>query len=104
MHTTHEFITALYARLPQADFRFEVRLIAANKQPIAKFYTLRELLYLHTRKEAEYLRQKNAEGYNIYFGINPRSRKRGTKDDIAACVAFYVDIDVKDWLDEPAKY
>jgi hypothetical protein len=55
-------------------------------------------------KKAIHARAKNEQGYNLYFGINPRKKQSGTKADVAAATALYVDIDVKDFLDPKSAY
>lgn len=101
MSTLTDFFLTLYSALEHPErYQYEIRSLKAdpNVRPLTMFLSHATLRNLMQSPVSLNLRAKNEQGYNIYFGINPRRGKRGDKAHIAACVALYADIDVKDFL------
>ena len=45
------------------------------------------------------LKKLNDKGYHMFFGVNPRYQKGGTKDDIKHIFTLHTDLDAKDFDD-----
>lgn len=45
----------------------------------------------------EQIRRLNGTGFNVFFGVCPRSRKRGRSEDVLYVTALWVDLDAKDF-------
>lgn len=56
--------------------------------PCEFYKTLEEL-----QSDWQSLLDSQKDGFNVYFGVNPRSGRRGTKEDIEYASAFYADLD-----------
>ena len=50
------------------------------------------------------LAELNRAGYHIYFGVASFTSGSGTKDNIAALTTLHVDLDGKDYVDDPADW
>ena len=100
MPTLPDFFSTLYSTLDHPErYAYELRYLKASARPLTAFLDFKTLIDFQQSKHALSAKAKNDAGYNLYFGINPRRNKRGgDKEQIAACVALYVDIDVKDFL------
>lgn len=99
MPTLPDFFRTLYSTLDQPErYVYELRYLKSSARPLTAFLDFKTLIDFQQSKHALSAKAKNDAGYNLYFGINPRRTQRGQKEHVAACVALYVDIDVKDFL------
>ena len=79
----------------------EVRLIEDVRDGNARQFWFRDAAELVGRLPSLQA-QAEAEGRAVFFGVLPRHRKGGTKADVAAGMAAWVDIDFKDVSEDDA--
>lgn len=87
----HQFLTQLYGPEPQGYI--EVRAIHEIHHPHQFWYESPEELV----NDYENLQELNRQLYHIFFGVNPRYQKSGSKPDIKYVIALHTDIDAKDY-------
>ena len=86
-----DFLRAIFDSWSGLDnAQFEIRRIKNRGTSLpCKFYKTFEEL----QSDWQSLLDSQKDGFNVYFGVNPRSGKRGTKEDIESATAFYADLD-----------
>lgn len=81
----HRFVTTLFA----ADDLIEIRAIESPGGVVFRdWFPACQISDL-----AGQLRQLNENAANIYFGVNPRSKRSGTKNAVACCRCVWADLD-----------
>jgi len=86
-----ESAKALLSELFPEKSIVEFRLIAKGVKP--------KQIFVNPVSAADWeeLQANNKQGYNIYFGVCSRKTKKGTKEELLAIPAFWVDLDAKDF-------
>ena len=86
------FLDFFYALFPSLDGEFiEVRLINLSGVVERHFYETPEII-----SEAVSTIFGEQRQFNVYFGVCPRARRRGTKENIKRAFCLWVDLDAKD--------
>lgn len=86
------FVDALFQTGDLVEIR-AIRTATANDSDSSPV-TLRRWLTKHELSDSfPMLRDQNENGSNIYFGVNPRVRRAGTKADIQSCSVLWADLD-----------
>ena len=81
--------------------RFERLPEGASRRPGVRQDFFRSIAELE-RAMPRYLREED-DGFEAYFGVNPRHCERGRRQDIACAVTLHLDIDFKDTPREVAE-
>lgn len=81
----NRFVTALFA----PDDLIEIRAIESPGRVVFRDWSLACQIADLTGK----LRQLNENAANVYFGVNPRSKRSGTKNAVACCRCVWADLD-----------
>jgi hypothetical protein len=85
-----DFFRRLYA---QADGgSLEVRGLSSDKPPVAEWFSIITGTASY-QKAMDYAARINAGGYDVFFGVNPRTRFGQEDKDVLAGVALWADID-----------
>jgi hypothetical protein len=85
LKASKEFIDLLFEKL---DCFIEFRFIKGN-EVVQRFYR-------GTRKiDWSEIRDKNENGFNVFYGVCGRQRESGKKQDVSIGPAFWVDLDAK---------
>ena len=104
---TVEFLYALCGQaLEERDAFIEIRSVerlsdGATRKPRVRQDFFRSVAKLEL--ELPRFRREEADGFESYVGVNPRSRKRGRREDVACAVTLHLDIDFKDTPREVAE-
>jgi hypothetical protein len=89
LDASKEFVDLLFEKL---DCFIEFRFIKGS-DVVQRFYR-------GTRKvDWREIRDKNAAGFNVFYGVCGRQRESGKKQDVSVVPAFWVDIDSKSRVD-----
>ena len=83
LKASKEFIDLLFENL---DCYIEFRFIKGN-EVVQRFYRGTHKVDWHE------IHDKNAAGFNVFFGVCGRQRESGKKQDVSVVPAFWVDID-----------
>lgn len=93
MITAHDFIRALFEG---GEGFFEFRFIDQESKTENRFYTVEEALKEPVWKKLKFLYDhENRKDKNIYYGIHPRTQRRGTKEDVKSYRILWADLDLK---------
>lgn len=91
MSTVQEFLEVLFSPDPGGSF-IEVRLIGSGTAPRIAFYeSIKKLLGAIPQS----IEKQN--GFNVYFGVCPRSKREGSKASIKRVRCLWADLDGKDF-------
>lgn len=91
-----EFLSAWFAACPRDHF-LELRALPVNGgRPYQEFFGMDAAGELIARAFSI------VEMHNCYFGVCPRIRPRGTKDDVTLSPGFFCDLDFKRFPEEEA--
>ena len=89
MVSTEEFLSILFQDVPSRYF-LELRAISSGKEVEQEWFSITAVGFAEAVRWA---RARDAQEFNVYFGVQPRSRRGGTGQDVAVVKTVYADQD-----------
>ena len=89
MVSTEDFLSILFKDVPSQYF-LELRAISGNKEIRQQWFSITSQGLAAAVRWAQ---ARDAEEFNVYFGVQPRIRRGGTSEDVAFVKTVYADQD-----------